>query len=105
MGLSFILPAILNLIIPNVNPMMIVVFLSIYVAFYSFTWAPWVIVGEMFPLGEEGFIRGVPSRKYLGICLETQGLPDAIHHPTFPSVILDKEEKYRSVTKYRFGVE
>src|SRR5699024_3557117 len=32
MGLSFILPAIFNLIIPNANPMMIVVFLSIYVA-------------------------------------------------------------------------
>src|SRR5699024_1181489 len=59
MGLSFILPAILNLIIPNANPMMIVVFLSIYVAFYSFTWAPltWVIVGEMFPL----MIRGRAS--------------------------------------------
>jgi len=64
-----------------------------------------VVVYSGNSLGEEGFIRGVPSRKYLGICLETQGLPDAIHHPTFPSVILDKEEKYRSVTKYRFGVE
>lgn len=49
--------------------------------------------------------RGAPSRKYLGICLETQGLPDAIHYPHFPSVILDKDEQYSSVTKYKFEVE
>ncbi|MGF6947655.1 galactose mutarotase-like enzyme [Neobacillus sp. B4I6] len=36
-------------------------------------------------LSSEGEIRGVPSRKHLGICLETQGLPDAIHHSHFPS--------------------
>ncbi|THE12487.1 sugar porter family MFS transporter [Bacillus timonensis] len=63
MGLSFILPAILNLIIPNADPMMIVVFLSIYVAFYSFTWAPltWVIVGEIFPLMIRGRASGLAS--------------------------------------------
>lgn len=63
MGLSFIFPAILNLVIPNANPMMIVVFLSIYVAFYSFTWAPltWVIVGEIFPLMIRGRASGLAS--------------------------------------------
>ncbi|WP_110927810.1 sugar porter family MFS transporter [Bacillus massiliglaciei] len=63
MGLSFILPAILNLVIPNANPMMIVVFLSIYVALYSFTWAPltWVIVGEIFPLIIRGRASGLAS--------------------------------------------
>ncbi|MEW9676960.1 sugar porter family MFS transporter [Lentibacillus sp. L22] len=63
MGLSFIFPAILNVVIPNANPMMIVVFLSIYVAFYSFTWAPltWVIVGEIFPLLIRGLASGVAS--------------------------------------------
>src|SRR5690625_1353648 len=63
MGLSFIFPAILNAIIPNTNPMMIVVFLSIYVAFYSFTWAPltWVIVGEIFPLMIRGRASGLAS--------------------------------------------
>ena len=49
-------------------------------------------------------IRGVKSRKYLGLCLETQGLPDSIHHPHFPSNILDKDEVFRSTTKYRFSV-
>lgn len=63
MGLSFILPAILNILIPNANPIMIVIFLSIYVAFYSFTWAPltWVIVGEIFPLVIRGRASGLAS--------------------------------------------
>ncbi|MBL4953482.1 sugar porter family MFS transporter [Neobacillus sp. OS1-32] len=63
MGLSFILPAILNILIPNASPMMIVVFLSIYVALYSFTWAPltWVIVGEIFPLAIRGRASGLAS--------------------------------------------
>lgn len=63
MGLSFIFPAILNLLIPDANPMMIVVFLSIYVALYSFTWAPltWVIVGEIFPLLIRGRASGLAS--------------------------------------------
>ena len=63
MGLSFILPAILNILIPDASPMMIVVFLSIYVALYSFTWAPltWVIVGEIFPLVIRGRASGLAS--------------------------------------------
>ncbi|WP_206917083.1 sugar porter family MFS transporter [Alicyclobacillus suci] len=63
MGLSFILPAILNGLIPNANPMMIVAFLCIYVALYSFTWAPitWVIVGEIFPLVIRGRASGLAS--------------------------------------------
>lgn len=51
----------------------------------------------------EGVIAGVPARKYLGICLETQGLPDAIHHPQFPSWVLEKDKEYSSVTVYKFG--
>lgn len=63
MALSFILPAIINAIMPNANPMMIVVFLCIYVAFYSFTWAPltWVLVGEIFPLVIRGRASGLAS--------------------------------------------
>jgi aldose 1-epimerase len=52
---------------------------------------------------ENGEIRGVPARKYLGLCLETQGLPDAVHHPEFPSCILEKDQEYTSVTTYKFG--
>lgn len=65
---------------------------------------PAVVVYSGNSLSSEGEYRGVPSRKYLGICLETQGFPDAIHHPHFPSVVLDKGEQYSSVTKYKFGV-
>jgi sugar porter (SP) family MFS transporter len=63
MGASFLLPAIINSVMPNADPMMIVVFLSIYVAFYSFTWAPltWVIVGEIFPLAIRGRASGLAS--------------------------------------------
>lgn len=63
MGLSFLLPSILNSINPHTNPMMIVVFLCVYVAFYSFTWAPltWVLVGEIFPLAIRGRASGLAS--------------------------------------------
>ena len=63
MGLSFILPAILKMMFPDMDPMMIVVFLSIYVLFYAFTWAPltWVLVGEIFPLAIRGRASGLAS--------------------------------------------
>lgn len=63
MGLSFLLPTIINMLLPNASPMMIVVFLSIYVAAYSFTWAPltWVLVGEVFPLAIRGRASGAAS--------------------------------------------
>lgn len=47
-------------------------------------------------------VSGVQARNYLGVCLETQGLPDAIHHPAFPTVILNPEEMYCTTTKYQF---
>jgi len=49
-------------------------------------------------------LGGVPSRKYLGICLETQGLPDAVHHPLFPSWILPGGKERISMTRYRFDI-
>ncbi|WP_026693143.1 aldose epimerase family protein [Peribacillus kribbensis] len=44
------------------------------------------------------------SKKHLGICLETQGLPDAVNHSHFPSWILEKDTEYVSKTTYKFGV-
>ncbi|AEJ23215.1 sugar porter family MFS transporter [Weissella koreensis] len=65
MALSFLMPAVLNLIFgaDSFPPMLIVVFLSIFVAFYSFTWAPltWVLVGELFPLAIRGRASGLAS--------------------------------------------
>ncbi|MEH6991835.1 aldose epimerase family protein [Neobacillus drentensis] len=53
-------------------------------------------------LGEDLSVRGVTSRNHLGLCLETQGLPDSLHHPHFPSAVLEKDELYKSVTRYKF---
>lgn len=47
-------------------------------------------------------IYGVRAKNYLGVCLETQGLPDAIHQADFPSVVLNPGEEYYTTTKYRF---
>ncbi|NND85217.1 MAG: galactose mutarotase [Acidimicrobiia bacterium] len=38
-----------------------------------------------------------------GLCLETEGFPDAPNHPHFPSARLDPGEEYREVTVYRLG--
>ncbi len=71
MGLSFILPAVINSIVPDTDPMMIVGFLCVYVAFYSFTWAPltWVIVGEIFPLAILS-LRIIPTQTSRCILME-----------------------------------
>lgn len=64
MGLSFILPAVLSgFVNEQTSSVIILLFLSIYVAFYSCTWAPltWVIVGEIFPLVIRGRATGVAS--------------------------------------------
>lgn len=61
-----------------------------------------VYTGNHLPNGEK--MNGVLSRKYLGICLETQALPDAVHHSNFPSCILRAGEVYSSTTKYAFRV-
>ncbi|MFB5196578.1 aldose epimerase family protein [Neobacillus sp. KR4-4] len=53
-------------------------------------------------LADDFSIQGINSRKYLGLCLETQGLPDSLNHPHFPSAILEKDQGYYSVTKYIF---
>lgn len=64
---------------------------------------PSVVVYTSNQLEGDFHISGVQARKYLGVCLETQGYPDAIHHPNFPSIVLDKDEVYRSTTTYQFS--
>ena len=57
--------------------------------------------------------EGGPQVKYVGkggrpmlhrgaLCLETQHFPDAVHHPNFPSTILNPGERYRSTTVFKF---
>jgi len=47
-------------------------------------------------------IRGTQAGKYIGVCLETQGPPDAIHHPSFKQCVLEAGQVYQTETKYRF---
>jgi len=56
----------------------------------------------------DGSIVGKGGEAYgrrAGLCLETQGFPDAPHQPGFPSVVLRPGEIYRTKTVYRFGIE
>ena len=45
--------------------------------------------------------NNVKYEKFGGLCLETQGFPNAINYPHFPSVILKPGEKYWSWTKVK----
>ncbi|MBM7570631.1 aldose epimerase family protein [Aquibacillus albus] len=44
------------------------------------------------------------SKRYHGVCLETQASPASIHHEGFPSVIIQKDEKYAKKTTFAFGL-
>ena len=46
----------------------------------------------------------VKGRQHLGLCLETQGYPDAVNHPHFPSVLVKKGDVYRASTTFRFHI-
>lgn len=50
--------------------------------------------------------RGKAGRTYparSGLCLETQHFPDAVHHPHFPSPMLEPGRRHRSETTWTFG--
>lgn len=65
---------------------------------------PCVVVYTCNTMGNDTYeIRGRKPCDYLAVCLETQGVPDAIHHPEYPSVILEPGETYRAHTKWIFG--
>lgn len=53
---------------------------------------------EAHPPGKDGAVY----TKHSGCCLETQGFPDAVHHPQFPSIIYEPGDEYRHVVKYEF---
>ncbi|WP_411748246.1 aldose epimerase family protein [Psychrobacillus psychrotolerans] len=55
-------------------------------------------------MGNAEIMRGEELRDYLGLCLETQGPPDSIHHPHFLSSILRAGDEYKTTTIYSFGV-
>jgi len=47
--------------------------------------------------------RGQRYPRHGGVCLETQGFPDAVHHAHFPSVVLRPGELRRETTRWRFS--
>ncbi|MFD2655058.1 aldose epimerase family protein [Gracilibacillus thailandensis] len=49
-------------------------------------------------------LRERESVQYLGLCLETQGSPASVHHEGFPSIWLDKDEKYFAKTTFIFDI-
>jgi aldose 1-epimerase len=65
---------------------------------------PGVVLYTGNQLSTDFSIRGIQSRRYLGLCLETQGLSDSIHHPHFPSSIVNKDEVFQSTTKYSLRI-
>ena len=67
--------------------------------------APSVVLYTGNQLGEDLLVYGGKARKYLGLCLETQGLPDAIHHPSFPSIVVKKDQPFTSKTTFTFFTE
>jgi aldose 1-epimerase len=54
-------------------------------------------------LGDLRVRGGVCPPRFGALCLEAQGLPDAVHHPHFPSVIVRPPATFRSRTVWRFG--
>ncbi|MGK3723219.1 aldose epimerase family protein [Priestia megaterium] len=59
---------------------------------------PYVVLYTGNMLEDTFQIRGVPCQKYLGLCLETQHPPNAIHHKQLPSILLEKDKEYYSKT-------
>ncbi|CAK9155694.1 unnamed protein product [Ilex paraguariensis] len=51
--------------------------------------------------GKGGYVYS----KYGAFCLETQGFPDSVNHPNFPSQIVNPGETYKHVMVYRFTAD
>lgn len=52
-------------------------------------------------VGKEGSVY----EKHGGLCLETQGFPDAINHPNFPNIVVQPGEKYKHTMVFDFSDE
>jgi aldose 1-epimerase len=48
---------------------------------------------------------GVVYRKHQALCLEAQHFPDSVHHPNFPSIILEPGQTYTQTTIYKFSAD
>ena len=62
-----------------------------------------VVVFSTTGMDEDYLVMGKKMCSHLGIALETQELPDAVHHPHFQSIVLNPRERYFSQTTYHFS--
>ncbi|GKV08685.1 hypothetical protein SLEP1_g20284 [Rubroshorea leprosula] len=51
--------------------------------------------------GKDGFVY----QAHAGLCSETQGFPDSVNHPNFPSQIVNPGQTYKHHMLYKFSVE
>ncbi|WVZ59692.1 hypothetical protein U9M48_009802 [Paspalum notatum var. saurae] len=57
------------------------------------------------------FLHGITGKggavygKHAGLCLETQGFPNAVNQPNFPSIVIHPGEKYRHTMLFEFSTE
>jgi aldose 1-epimerase len=42
--------------------------------------------------------------RWMAIALEAQHYPDSVHHPNFPSIVLQKGQTYAQTTRYAFSI-
>ena len=52
----------------------------------------------------KGFVGKTAYPYQSAFCLETQGYPNACNVPSFDSIVLKAGEKFKSYTKYAFGL-
>ncbi|KAK9067233.1 hypothetical protein SSX86_014559 [Deinandra increscens subsp. villosa] len=48
---------------------------------------------------------GYVYEEHAGLCLETQGFPDAVNHPNFPSQIVNPGETYKHRMLFKFSID
>ena len=67
--------------------------------------APAVIFYNSTKMGENMLLTGgINSRRFLGACLETQHIPNAVNFSGFKVPVLKKNDTYRSKTVFKFSI-
>lgn len=67
--------------------------------------APAVIFYNSTKMGENMLLTGgINSRRFLGVCLETQHIPNAVNFSGFKVPVLKKNDTYRSKTVFKFSI-
>ncbi|GAA4801598.1 galactose mutarotase [Olivibacter ginsenosidimutans] len=61
--------------------------------------------GGNFMAGKNSLKNGVKDDYRTAIALETQHFPDAVNQPSFPSIILDPGQTYKSSSEYIFAIK